>query len=87
MSPRADMKTPEIRVTFALGAAVLAQSALGLLWAGAAAERLDQLETRAEVASEIIVRTARLEEQTAAIRASLARIETKLDRAKEEGGR
>lgn len=87
MIARANIKTPEIRVTVALGAAVLVQSALGLMWAGAAAERLQQLEKGADVSSEIVVRTARLEEQTAAMRASLMRIEMKLDRANAEGGR
>ncbi len=75
-----EMKTPEVRVTLAVGAALVAQTGLGLIWAGSAAERIDQLEARADASSEIIERTARLEEQMAAMRASLARIEAKLDR-------
>ncbi|MEQ1931161.1 MAG: hypothetical protein ABL957_11635 [Parvularculaceae bacterium] len=73
-------RSEEVRITIAVGAALVVQTALALLWAGAAAERLGQLERRADASSEIIERTARLEEQAAAMRASLARIEAKLDR-------
>ncbi|MEO0400299.1 MAG: hypothetical protein AAF224_12865 [Pseudomonadota bacterium] len=71
---------PELRITVALGAALFLQSALALIWAGAAAERISQLERRADLYGVIIERTARLEEQVAGVRASLHRIETKLDR-------
>ena len=73
-------RSEEVRITIAVGAALVVQTALALLWAGAAAERLGQLERRADASSEIIERTVRLEEQAAAMRASLARIEAKLDR-------
>lgn len=69
----------EIRISIAVGAALVVQTGLGLIWAGGAAERLAQLERRANASVEIIERTARLEEQVAGVRASLARIETKLD--------
>jgi hypothetical protein len=49
----------EIRVTVAIGATLIVQTALGLLWAGAAAERIAQLEKRADASAEIIERTAR----------------------------
>jgi Tfp pilus assembly protein PilE len=85
MSARAlDLRPAELRVTIALGAAVLIQSALALVWAGAAAERLVQLERRADASAELLERAARLEEQTAAMRASLARIEARLDRQNQE---
>lgn len=73
-------RAEEVRITIAVGAALIVQTALALLWAGAAAERLSQLERRADYSTEIVERTARLEEQTAAMRATLARIEAKLDR-------
>ncbi|NWG71792.1 MAG: hypothetical protein HXY23_09325 [Parvularculaceae bacterium] len=69
-----------MRVTIAVGAALVVQTALALVWAGAAAERLSQLERRADASQEIIERVTRLEEQTGAMRASLVRIEAKLDR-------
>ena len=73
------LKLPELRVTVALGAALLVQMALALLWSGAAAERLSALERKSDATAELVVRTARLEEQLAAIRAQLVRIETKLE--------
>ena len=70
---------PEIRVSIVIGAAVLAQSAFALIWAGAAAERLAQLERQADAREVLLVRTARLEEQIASVKATLHRIETKID--------
>lgn len=84
MSEQALAAPREIRVTIAIGTALVVQTALGLLWAGAAAERIAQLERRADASAEIIERTARLEEQVAAMRASLSRIEAKLDRNSEQ---
>lgn len=77
----------EIRLRLAVGATLIVQTALALLWAGAAAERITQLERRADASSEIIERTARLEEQVGAMRASLIRIEAKIDRVNLEGGK
>ncbi|WP_207764788.1 hypothetical protein [Hyphococcus luteus] len=83
--PKSPLDKPmELRVTVAIGAAVIVQSGLGLVWAGAASERLAQLERRADDNREIIERTARLEEQARFISAALVRIEDKLD-AKGEG--
>jgi len=73
------LKFSELRVSVAVGAAILVQTALALLWSGAAAERLAQLERRSDATAEMLVRTARLEEQLAALRAQLVRIETKID--------
>lgn len=78
------VRAPELRLSIAVSAALLAQTALGLIWAGGAGERLSQLERRADASGEIIERTARLEEQMTAVRASLKRIETKLDRGMRE---
>ncbi len=78
------LKLSELRVSVAVGAAVVIQTALALLWSGSAAERLAQLERRSDASTELVVRTARLEEQLFAVRAQLARIEKKIDA---EGGR
>ncbi len=78
-------KPQELRVTIAIGAAVIVQTGLGLIWAGAATERLAQLERRAGDNAQIIERTARLEERAQFMTASLDRIETKLDRLNGEG--
>lgn len=67
----------------ALAGIVAAQSVTALIWAGAAAERLEQLEYRMNRTEELIERTARLEEQAEGIRDTLARIERKLDHVKD----
>lgn len=78
-------KPLELRVSIAIGAAILVQSALVLIWAGAASERLAQLERRTEMNTQMIERTARLEEQVRFMSATLVRIEEKIDRANGEG--
>ncbi len=83
--PKSPLDRPmELRFTVAIGAAVIVQTGLGLIWAGAASERLAQLERRADDNTQIIERTARLEEQVRFVSATLVRIEGKLD-AKKEG--
>ena len=79
-------RPPEFRVNIAIGAAIIVQTAFVLVWAGAASERLAQLESRAEQNVEIIERTARLEEQARFMSNALRRIETKLDHVVSEGG-
>ena len=78
------LKLSEVRVSVAVGAAIVIQTALALLWSGAAAERLEELERKSDASAELLVRVARLEEQLTAMRAQLVRIETKIDG---EGGR
>jgi hypothetical protein len=73
------VRPPELRVSVAIGAAIVVQTAIALLWSGAAAERLSQLERKSDASAELLVRTARLEEQLAALRGQLVRIETKLE--------
>lgn len=73
------MRAGERRAVIAVGGTLAAQTAAALLWAGAAAERLEQLEARVDATSELTVRTARLEEQAEHIRDTLVRIEGKLD--------
>ncbi|MEL7489080.1 MAG: hypothetical protein AAGJ73_00055 [Pseudomonadota bacterium] len=77
-------QTPELRVSIAVGAAFVIQTACAFIWAGAAAERIDQLERRMDASQELIERTARLEEQVVAVRATLTRIERKIDNTRRE---
>ena len=68
------------RVPIALILAILIQTAGALTWAGAATERINQLERQATGGSDLGERAARLEEQVAFTREQLERIEEKLDR-------
>ncbi|MEM6914573.1 MAG: hypothetical protein AAF511_11415 [Pseudomonadota bacterium] len=75
------MNESRSRLIIAIAGALTMQTIAALLWAGAAAERLSQLEHERGRLTALEVRTARLEEQTDHLRATLARIEQKLDRA------
>jgi len=75
----ASLGTADIRLSLAALAAVGVQTALALLWTGAAAARLSAVEAKSAAAAELAVRIARLEEQVIAMRAQLVRIETKLE--------
>ncbi len=67
------------RLVLTLSGAMVVQTAMALIWAGGAAERLSQLESRIDQGNMLIERTARLEEQTDHIRHTLVRIEEKID--------
>ncbi len=69
----------EPKILLGLASIILAQTVAALLWAGAAAERLTQLEAKVDQTQALIERTARLEEQTDHIRQTLIRIEQKID--------
>lgn len=69
----------ETHISLALILTVVLQSAAALLWAGAAAERIKQLEQRTGRLSAISERLTRMEEQMAQARVSLERIEKRLD--------
>ena len=69
----------ERKVTLGLIFAVLVQTAGGLLWAGAAAERLAALERTAVETRPIGERLVRVEAELEAVRAQLTRIEKKLE--------
>lgn len=71
------------RITIALIFAMVVQAFGALLWVGAAAQRLDSIESRLNQSAPVTERLARLEAEVAAVRISLGRIETRLDR----GGR
>ena len=74
LQPLADKKIPA-----ALVAAFLLQSAGALFWAGSAAERIAALERTLSRDQAAIERVSVLEEQSADMKAALARIEAKLD--------
>jgi len=72
--------TIDPRITFALIFALFLETAGGLIWAGRAAARLEEVERAVATQPEVAERLARLEEQIADARRSLARIEARLDR-------
>jgi hypothetical protein len=67
------------RVTLALILALFLETAGGLIWAGRAAARLEDVERAVATQPEVAERLARLEEQVTDARRSLARIERRLD--------
>jgi hypothetical protein len=67
------------RITFALIFALFLETAGGLMWAGRAAARLEEVERAVATQPEVAERLARLEEQVAEARRSLARIEQRLE--------
>jgi len=73
--------TLDRRLPLAMVGAVLIQTFGALIWAGSTSARIAQVESQAARVQELAERAARVEEQTSLMRASLARIETKLDEA------
>lgn len=69
----------DARVTLALILALFLETAGGLIWAGRAAARLDEVERAVATQPEVAERLARLEEQVSDARRSLSRIEARLD--------
>lgn len=67
------------RVPIALIIVILMQTAGALSWAGAATQRLAQVERQTYAQAGWAERTARLEEQSRHMQSSLQRIEDKLD--------
>lgn len=72
----------ERKVPLALVATLVAQTGAALMWAGAADQRLTQVERRVEAAAGAPERLARMEEQVGAVRDQLKRMEAKLDALK-----
>jgi hypothetical protein len=70
----------DARITLALILALFLETAGGLIWAGRAAARLDEVERAVATQPEVAERLARLEEQVSEARRSLARIERHLDK-------
>ena len=79
-------KIPEMRINAAVALAFLLQTATAFMWAGAAENRIGQLETRVQTREQFFERTARLEENVVAIRDAVDRLETKVDRMQREDG-
>ena len=77
VQPVLDRKLPA-----ALVAAFLLQTAGALFWAGSAAERINALERTVAGDQAAIERVAVLEEDMRAMKETLTRIETKLDRGR-----
>jgi short subunit dehydrogenase-like uncharacterized protein len=67
------------QISVAVLLAVSLQAAAALMWAGRASARIDDLRQRLDAQAPVAERLARLETQADATRASLARIESKLD--------
>ncbi len=67
------------RIPSALIAVLAAQTLGGLVWAGGAAARISALEERVGEQRLVAERLARLEAQGEAVRASVARIERRLE--------
>jgi len=60
--------------------AIALQTATALIWAGAAAERIDTLERDVQATRPVSERLARLEAQLEAISGQLTRIEARVER-------
>jgi len=67
------------KIPVALITALALQTLGGLVWAGGAAARISTLEQRVGEQRLVAERLARLEEQSRAVRASVERIETRLE--------
>lgn len=69
----------ERKLTAAFLLALAVQTGGALLWAGAAAQRIEVLEQKVELARPVGERLARVEAELEAVRAQLDRIENKVD--------
>ncbi len=67
------------QVTLAVVVTVAIQAGGGLIWAGRASARIDDLQRRVESQGETAERLARLEEQLSAMRVTLERVERRLE--------
>jgi len=70
----------ERKLTAAFVLALAVQTGGALMWAGAAAQRIEVLEDRVEAARPVAERLARVETELEAMRAQLDRIENKVER-------
>jgi hypothetical protein len=67
------------QVTLAVVVTVAIQAGGGLIWAGRASARIDDLQRRVDSQGETAERLARLEEQVSAMRVTLERLERRLE--------
>ena len=70
----------ERKLTAAFVLTLLVQTGGALIWAGAAAERIEVLEERVALNRPVAERLARVEAELEAVRAQLDRIENKVER-------
>lgn len=70
----------ERKLTAAFLVTLLIQMGGALLWAGAAAQRIEVLESRVALSRPMVERLARVEAELDAVRAQLDRIENKVER-------
>jgi hypothetical protein len=67
------------RMTLALLVTICLEAIAGLLWVGAAAQRLTVLEASMTAQQPVTERMARIETQMSGVRATLDRIENRID--------
>ena len=70
----------DTRMTLALLITICLEAVAGLLWVGAAAQRLHVLEVSVAAQQPMTERMARIEAQMTSVRATLDRIEIRIDR-------
>jgi hypothetical protein len=80
ITPTRGQVTVDTRLTLALLVTICLEAVAGLLWVGAAAQRLNVLEANVSAQQPITERMARIETQMSGMRATLDRIETRIDR-------
>ena len=69
------------RITLAILVTVSLEAIAGLVWIGAAMQRLDSMERRVEEAAPVAERLARLEVEIVSLRTLVDRIDARLDRS------
>jgi hypothetical protein len=79
ISPTRGQITVDTRMTLALLVTICLEAVAGLLWVGAAAQRLSVLEASMTAQQPITERMARIEAQMVGVRATLDRIENRID--------
>lgn len=82
MSPPVNRWRFDRQVSLGLVITVFLQAAAALMWAGRASARIDDMQRRLDAQAPVAERLARLEEQAAAARQALDRIEAKLERSR-----
>jgi hypothetical protein len=78
-TPRPTPTNFDARMTLALLVTICLEAIAGLLWVGAAAQRLNVLEASMTAQQPITERMARIEAQMVGVRATLDRIENRID--------
>jgi hypothetical protein len=78
-TPRPTPTNFDARMTLALLVTICFEAIAGLLWVGAAAQRLNVLEASMTAQQPITERMARIEAQMVGVRTTLDRIENRID--------